>query len=233
MNKVNIALLGLSMLCGFALAVLAQQKDQATTKENILFSKGKPTIYITFESTNRLGPSSTKLIAIDNANEEPQKPVSSEGGIQIVRLRLHNNTRWAISFSTDSLYIGPKATPLRLSDGRGALGLRDGIEVNIRYGIEPELGLEPVKAPDSSINTRPIEVKPPVINRSDMLSTSWLPSGRSVIFIVPREHLAKNLRVYVSFTYEWETAEHDYGNKEPEHRVYFRAADLPQNIAEK
>jgi hypothetical protein len=54
-----------------------------------------------------------------------------------------------------------------------------------------------------------------------------------VIFIVPREHLAKNLKVYVSYAYEWETAERDYGNKEPEHRVYFRAADLPPSLTEK
>ncbi|MGH9768144.1 MAG: hypothetical protein ACREAB_11970 [Blastocatellia bacterium] len=233
MKTVNNVLLVITVLCSFALAVLAQQKDKTITKADVLLSKGDPTIHITFESVGRLSPKPTKLIATDSTNQEAQWPITNEGDIQIVRLRLHNNTRWAISFSTDSLYIGPQTTPLRLGDGRGALGLRDGIEVNVRYGIEPETGVEFVKAPGGSVNIIPIEVKLPVINRSDVSSTSWLPSGRSVIFIVPREHLAKNLKVYVPFAYEWETAERDYGTKEPEHRVYFRAADLPKNISEK
>lgn len=213
MNKIYKALSVAAVLYGFALAVLAGQKDNGLTKADILFAKGKPTIYITYENSGKINPRATK-IAADSTGQEAQRHIGNEDGIQIVRLRLHNNTRWAINFSTDSLYIGPNITPLRLSDGRSALGLRDGIEVNVRYEIEPERGAEFVEAP--------------VFNRSDMFSTSWLPPGRSVIFIVPREHLSKNLKVYVPFTYEWETTERDYGIKEPEHRVYFRSSDLPE-----
>jgi hypothetical protein len=56
--------------------------------------------------------------------------------IQVFRLRLHNNTRWAIKFPTDSLYVGPKITPIRICDGRAALGLRTDLEVNARYDVE-------------------------------------------------------------------------------------------------
>lgn len=196
----------------FAVAVLAQQSDRGTSKGDILFTKARPTIYITFEGTGTVTPTATKLAA-DTTGQEAHEE-KAKNGIRILRLRLHNNTRWAISFSTDSLYIGPNITPWRLGDGRPALGLRDGIQVNVQYQIEPERGAKVVEAP--------------VINRGDVSSTSWLPPGRSIIFNVPREHLNKNLRLYVSFAYEWETAEHDYGTKEPEHRVYFRASDLPE-----
>ena len=64
-------------------------------------------------------------------------------------------------------------------------------------------------------------------------ATSWLASGHSIIFSVPKEHRAKRLAIFVSFKYEWETAERDEGSKEPEPQVYFRAADLPPNVVEK
>lgn len=98
--------------------------------------------------------------------------------------------------------------PIRLCDGRGALGLRTGIEVNPRYEIETVLN----------------DPKSPVINRSHMFSTSWLPPGGSVIFSVPREHLAKRLSVYIPYNYEWEYGERTFRSDEPQHRVYFRAS---------
>jgi hypothetical protein len=113
-------------------------------------------------------------------------PEAGRENTEVVWLRLHNNTRWAINIPTDSLYIRPKTTLIRLGDGRGALAPREGIEVNIRYEVEAEQ------------NARMI--RPPVIRRADILSSTWLASERSIIFVVPREYLAKNLMTDVTQT---------------------------------
>jgi hypothetical protein len=62
--------------------------------------------------------------------------------------------------------------------------------------------------------------KPPVINRSDVFSTSWLPPGGSVIFSVPREHLAERLAISIAYNYEWEYGERIFRSDEPQHRAY-------------
>jgi hypothetical protein len=61
----------------------------------------------------------------------------------------------------------------------------------------------------------------------DVFSSSWLPSGSSVIFSVPREHLSKGLAIFVRFNYEWEYGSRTFRSDEPEHRAYFRSFDLP------
>lgn len=174
----------------------------------------------------RLAAADTSLERSDDQKDE---------SIQVVWLRLHNNTRWAINFPTDSLYVGPKITPIRLCDSRGALGLRTDIEVNARYEVEAISGHESVRTSDSGlIINSPVEAaKPPVINRSDMFSTSWLPPGGSVIFSVPREHLAERLAIYIPYNYEWEYGERTFRSDEPQHRVYFRASDLPEKVQTK
>jgi hypothetical protein len=206
------------LLWGFALVVSAgQQQNLDLTKADVVRAKGKPTVYVSFERAGE------------------RKPVYARESNQGIWLRLHNNTRWAISFSTESLYIGLKITPLRLSDGRGALGLREDVEISPWYEVEAVRSHESVRTPDGGLHIeKPVNLPtPPVGTRGHLSWTSWLPSGRSVIFSIPREHLAKHLAIYVSFSYEWETAERDPGNGEPQHRVYFRASDLPENLQQK
>ena len=225
MSKVSLAVLVLYVL---AIAVSAQHKGTCGTEAGILLSKDKPTVYITFERAGQIKPAPVRLAATDIIQERSND--QDNESIQVVWLRLHNNTRWAINFPTDSLYIGPKITPIRLCDGRGALGLRTGIEVNARYEVEAVGGFESVRTSNGGlIINSPIDTpKPPIVNRSDMLSTSWLPSGRSVIFSVPREHLAKHLAIYILYNYEWEYGERTFRSDEPQHRVYFRASDLSE-----
>jgi hypothetical protein len=211
--------LAIYIICSLAMSIAAQQKECCQSKTDVIFSRDKPTIYLSFEGLERRKPEPARLAAPDTAADRAQEQISGEVTSQVMRFRLHNNTRWAISFSTDSLYVGSKTTPLPLDDGRGVLGLRDGAEVNIRYGVEAEPGAE-TKIPLPR-------------DRIDVYSTSWLPSGRSVTFVVPREYGVKGRRIYVSFNYQWETTERDNGSSEPEHRAYFRMADLPRNIAEK
>ncbi len=201
----------------FASSVFSQSNGPLK-KADVVVAKGNPTVYMTFE---RAG------------TRKPLDAGESERGIW---LRLHNNTPWSISFCTPGLYLGSRIEPYRLRDGRGALGLRQDVEIYACHGVEQVSYYESEKTPDGGINiNESVQVQniPVGYNRGHVFSTSWLPPARSVILSVPREHLAKHLAVYLSFKYEWETAEKDSGTNEPEHRVYFRAADLPEKIQAK
>lgn len=198
----------------FVSAVFSQSNGPFK-KADVVVSKGSPTVYITFE---RAG------------SRKPQDAGESERGIW---LRLHNNTPWSISFCTPGLYLGSRIETYRLRDGRGALGLRQGVEIYACHGVEQVSYYESETTSNGGININEsvrVENIPVGYNRGHVFSTSWLPPGRSVILSVPREHLAKHLGVYLSFKYEWETAENDSGNNEPEHRVYFRASALPKKL---
>src|SRR5207253_1587959 len=129
--------------------------------------------------------------------------------------------------------IGSRVEPFRLRDGRGVLGLREGVEIFVCHGVEQVSYYESERTSKGGLVINESVRLPDIpvgYNRGHVFATSWLPPGRSVIFSVPREHLAKHLGIYLSFTYDWETAERDNGSNEPEHRVYFRASVLPEKF---
>jgi hypothetical protein len=140
-------------------------------------------------------------------------------------------------FSTASLYIPPKVVTFTLSDGQKALGLRDGLEVNACHGVEQIDSYESYKTPNGGmVINQSVKVTdiPIGYNRgSDAHSSAWLQPGHSVLFSIPKEHLAKHLAVYISFNYEWECEQGNCNTAEPEHRVYFRASNLPKSVATK
>lgn len=176
----------------------------------------KPSLYITFEQVNNPTPTSTRLASASGTSEQPHH--ERRKNEKVIWLRLHNNTRWAINFPTDSLYLGTAISPIKLCDGRPVLGLRNGIKIDIRYELD-------------FARTRQKAISElPSLNRSDVFSASWLPSGGSILFSVPREELIDDLMVYVPFKYEWEYGERAFRTDEPEHRICFRASDLPKNI---
>jgi hypothetical protein len=180
-----------------------------------LLVKDKPTVYLSFE---RVGE---------------RKPIHPSESNQGIWLRLHNNTKWAINFCTLSLYIPPKAAPFRLTDGRGVLALREGVEVNMCHGVEEVSYYESVITSDCKARTESLaaDSSPQVgYDKGDVFSSAWLPPGQSVTFSVPREHLGKDLAIFIRFNYEWEYGERTFRSDEPEHRVYFRAVDLPEGI---
>jgi hypothetical protein len=212
----------LSTICVTLILVLpgsAQTTISPTTKKEVLISKASPTVYVTFE---RAGP---------------RKGVYAEESEQGIWLRVHNNTKWAINIHTQSLYLGEKTELIRLGDGRSIFGLREGVEISPCHGVEIVDRYESRKMPDGSVHINEnVDVSDPPVGYckgAHISASAWLASGRSVIFSIPKEHLAKRLAIFVSFNYEWETTEKDDGSREPKHRVYFRAADLPANIAEK
>jgi hypothetical protein len=122
-------------------------------------------------------------------------------------LRLHNNTRWAISFRTQDLYVGPNVTPLTLDDGRQVSGLADGFEIAPEYFIE--------RVTDGVTSSGRYWCT---------ASTSWLPSARSVVFSFPRNDLKEWDEIYIKFVYEWENG------LNPEHRVKFYEGNIQRTI---
>lgn len=215
------ALSALLLLCAMAHTAIAQQ-NACATKDKVRLSKARPTVFITLESAGKGSPNSAQPTTAGGSAASATSGKASDS----LKLRLHNNTRWAISFSTDILYLGSKITPFRLCDGRSVLGLKDGTDVKIRYEVEAEQGEEMDETSAGGVAYKPIKVTAPVIHRSDVSSTSWLPPGRSIVFDVPRDYLARRLLVYVPFKYEWETGEKDSGTNEPQHRVYIRGSGL-------
>ena len=110
-------------------------------------------------------------------------------------LRLHNNSRWAISFWTEK--PAEITIPFRLADGREVKTLVDGAEVSPEYVIEnPVIG--------------------GYAEYSCVISETWLAPGNSALMAVPVEKLKPLAEFYLTFRYEWA------GNgNEPEHRARF------------
>lgn len=132
----------------------------------------------------------------------------TEAKINDAWLELHNNTRWAVSIRTESLYIGDKVTPLTLRSGKGVLAIRSGVVVSPCYVVEavPKGSNDPADEPYQRLKLGAA---------CTVGSTSWIPSGGSVLMRVPNDHLALGRRISIDFQYEWENA------RNVEHRVLF------------
>ena len=200
------------LLSALPLAVCSLQEQLAANQEKVTLQNDRPTVYLTFEREGK---------------REPLHPSESNQGIW---LQLHNNTKWAINFCTLGLYLPPKVSPTHLADGRNVLGLNDGVEVYMCHGIEER------KRYESQVRRKGERKRRESIKGSerqvgydtgDVFSSAWLPSGSSVSFSVPREHLSKSLAIFIRFQYEWEYVNGTIRSDEPDHRVYFRAFDLP------
>lgn len=186
------------ILCALLLAVYAQPKEPCTTQNEMRPVADKPTVYITFERAGR---------------REPLKNSESNKGIW---LRLHNNSRWAIFFST-----------FGVPDALGEAGIFYEVEAMGR----PEVYRD---ASDTSRAEEPQEqdkatMELPIGYRvSHLYSTTRLLSGESIVFSVPREHLAKRLAIRVAFYYEWQDEDEVFAGREPQSYVHFFSSRLPQ-----
>jgi hypothetical protein len=105
------------MLGCVCISAVAQQADGVNSA---LLDASHPSLYLQFD---------------DEAERQPVHPGEGRSGIW---LRIHNNTRWAISIPTESFYIGPKVAPLTLMSGKHVLGIRDGIEIAPLYSVEQQ-----------------------------------------------------------------------------------------------
>jgi hypothetical protein len=131
-----------------------------------------------------------------------------------VRLRLYNNTRWAVSIPTFSLYVNPKkVVTIKLINGKTAFALPNDREISsIHYYVEKDGDKEKIDVPR--------------LNYSDSFNPSWIAPNNSIFFTVSKEHLREGLQIYVPFNYEWEINSQGIIYNEPRHKVFFRGITL-------
>ncbi len=192
----------MNMIAALMLFLGVQQAD--FTKEFLLDAR-LPSVYLRFERV---------------AMRTPARLGESEDGVW---LRLRNNTRGAINLCTESLYIGAKVAPLKLVSGKGVLGLKEGVEVSVCYGVEARNASPPPAKRTLVIDEWNPYQQLPLGPRGDSNSISWIPAGGSILLSLPRESLANENRISIAFNYEWETEPRNVA-----HIVYFYASDLPK-----
>jgi hypothetical protein len=201
-------ILSLVILCISPLGATAQHSKSRSPRQDIRISRRSPTVYITFERFGKaVDPAETRMLETGDPDKQSREN-RRESLNEVVWLRLHNNTRWAITFSSNSFYSGARTVLYSLSDGSRAFGLGEGMEISLQYDIEEADGRNLQYGVDKSFG-------------------SLLPPGRSIVFSVLREHLSSGRSVYVPFKYEWERLEKGLPDHGPEHRIYFRSSDLP------
>ena len=174
--------------------VHAQRNTTNKATDPVRLIKDKPSVYITFERRGK------------------RKPLESGESKEGIWLRLHNNTRWEISFCA----FGVPA----------AYG-----EVGMYYEVEEipfeKSGGETSESTDRETAAKRKPSKPPIGYRKvHACSVIKMSPGKTIMFSVPREHLAENLAIKVAFNYGWEESEDIISGLEPQHSVYFYATSL-------
>jgi hypothetical protein len=131
-----------------------------------------------------------------------------------VRLRLYNNSPWAITIPTFSLHVNPKkVVTIKLINGATAYALPDDRDISsIYYYVERDGTQENINVPR--------------LDYSDSFNPSWVAINDSIFFTVPKEHLREGLQVYVPFNYEWEINRQGVIHNEPRHKLIFRGLAL-------
>ncbi len=174
------------------LAAYSQQKNVCDETTNFLIDKEMPSVYLTFEQFGKATDwTQAKL------GEWSDKSKIKKG--DDIWLRLHNNSCWNIKFRTDSLYISKAKV-----DGKDKIVfgiLEDGALANVQYSVE-ELDRKQVSY------------------GGDTANISTLPSGKSVLFGVFKEHLFNSRSIYVDFNYGWEVKDFS-NNLAPLHRAFY------------
>jgi hypothetical protein len=200
--------------------VSAQRKRTPDNSRSVRLNERKPTIYLDFVRTGKCRYTPTSSVLAGDPCSSSRTDIIET--FDAVWLRLVNNTRWAIQVHAKNLFIAPTADGFVLADRRVVTAVNDGREIDTIYGAEAETGCDfhEEAPPGKPCKLRDAVV--PEIPLPGISSPIWIPSGRSAIFAVKREHLSKYLNVFVLYSYEWETDEKRRTNfEEPKHRVYF------------
>ena len=181
-------------------ATLGLQARSQSEASSFLIRKDRPSIYVEFQRSGKSPP-------LFGGEKEER-----------VWLKLYNNTRWAVgmcSFPVTSQY-GDIGVVYDVKQGRTLL----------RTG-GPIGGRRPSEKPQPKKMNLPESAKiPQGYSTGDTCTRYYLDSGKSIVFSVPREHLAKNLYIEFEFWPEWENRDNDLGNF-PQSFVSFSNQELP------
>ena len=138
----------------------------------------------------------------------------------IITFGMRNQTAWDIKIP---------------SDGFG-LPSNQGENVAVRYYLEeyaPSPFMQIITAGGEKIPPdEPQHPAVPKIRRGDIVASYTVRKNERIVFEVPKEHVARNIALYVDFRYEWEDLQVEILTG-PVHRVYFRGIDLPQTVQSK
>lgn len=199
------------------ITAFSQEKAIPASSKNEV-DKSKPSVYITFE---RLGGN---------------KPLvkSNEDNSERISLRLHNNTAFPIAIDANGKYTMDTLSPMTLSDGGKGYALPDGEEVEVCYESEAM----PQMTAEEFFKIQVPKQIPSYYNCRWQLQRSgrgnlWIRPGNSIVFSVPREFLAKNLKIYTLINYESESENGQMKADEPHHQVFFYSTDLPYKLKQK
>lgn len=204
MKKYLLAFLVVSFNLFFVAGGTVALAQKVESQESIIIDKSKPSIYIRFERSGEA------------------ERIRSGDSKERFWLRLYNNTRWKIafcSFSVESEY--------------GDVGITYDVE-QLKPSIDrvKMIDLEEEEAPRLESSPKPqilkIE-KPPIplgYRTGDTCAPFYLAKGKSVLFSIPRKHLAESLFINVSFWYDWENMDNELGSN-PTHFVSFGNTQLP------
>lgn len=208
----------LLVLCGAA-PVTAQRKSVPDTRTSVRIDEKNPAVYLEFVKVGTCSHAGSFTVLTENPCQSKRKDIAVDT-FDAVWLRLRNNSRWSLELKAGNIHPSPKTEGYDLQDGRAVAGIADGVEVDIEYDVEAERGYERVET-GKGTEYKFIDAQAPYIKRLGVSYRVFLPPGRSVIFAVKREYLAKHLSVFVQYVYEWETSERVSAFEEPRHRVYF------------
>jgi hypothetical protein len=209
----------------------AQRRYLPDTRKNVRLVEKKPTIYLEFVRLGTCSRAKSFTVLSSSPCESKRDDIQLDK-FEAVWLRVHNNSRWAIGIKAGNLYVFPMADGFTLQDRRTVTAANDGVDIDLQYDVEAERGYERVET-EKGTEYQFIDVKPPYIERLGAFSQVWIPPGRSVIFAVKRQYLAKHLMVYLPYKYEWETSQKEVGFEEPEHRAYFSWYKYEKALSEK
>lgn len=193
------------------LVTIAQtpQSSNAVTKQ---LNKNRPSIYLTFEKVG--GRKERVKTKWDKAER--------------LSIRLHNNSQWPIIVEADGEFTMATLEEIILADGGKGYALPESSEVELCYDSElitqslSEMG-SVMKIPDQTFHFYSCKNRAKRRGRGNV----WIRSGNSLVFSVPREFLAENLKISTVFNYEWESELGQMKADEPSHHVYFYSTDLP------
>ncbi len=175
-----------------------QGRAAAVDRPSELLRKARPSVFIEYDRVATVAPL-----------------YEGESGARIW-LRMTNNSRWSIEFCSFGVEHPYGDLGLVYEVKQVAAGMREG-------GGGPGVGGEtmPSDVSDSGVKDVPVGY-----STGCACSMYQLKPGRSVLFSVPREHVAERLYVAVEYWPEWENRDNELGTY-PSSFVTFSHSSLP------
>ncbi|HEX8737993.1 MAG TPA: hypothetical protein VF721_21855 [Pyrinomonadaceae bacterium] len=206
------------LFCSTSVFVFGQ-KPGSETKPYSLPDKNKPSVYLSFDSQ----------AVIDEACSSKKRAA--------YRLALHNNSTKPINVGAHFAASDP-TDKITLGDGTIAKALPDKKFVRMCYDVEA-VPYYTSKVDNTGIYDEILvrRATPEVTfycscafqQQADRRYDGvWIAPGKSILFAVPKEYLAEDLKIYTLFNYEFEFEGGKLRYNEPHHQVFFYWSGIPK-----